>query len=152
MDYSRPPATPTARELGYALLRLAVGVSLIVYHALGEVMTGWRHLWSQMPWPYAQSLAESNFPLPVVLAVISVVGALTFSVFLLIGFLTRVSAIALAAGALVALFLYLGWPDIREKISLYLAVYVVLVIVGPDRFTLDAALGGNRNQRRIHGR
>ena len=152
MDYHRNPHAPPPglliRDAGLLILRISVGLALIAFHAWDEGIQGWRHVWQKEPWAYAVEITERGFPLPEVVAAVSVVAAALGSMFLITGFLGRVSALVLLACTLTAIFLYGKLPEAGEKLLLYAAIYLVLVICGPGRFSLDALFTGRRAARR----
>jgi uncharacterized membrane protein YphA (DoxX/SURF4 family) len=150
MDYYRSPQAPPGlivRDAGLLLLRWFAGLALIFYHAREEVMTGWRHVWYKTPWPYAAEITDRGFPLPEAVAIVSAVVALLGSALLVSGLLCRISALALLACSLCALFLYASVPPVAEKLVLYTGVYLVLVLCGPGRFSLDSVLMSRQSKR-----
>jgi uncharacterized membrane protein YphA (DoxX/SURF4 family) len=150
MDYYRSPQAPAGlivRDVGLLLLRWFAGLALIFYHAREEVMTGWRHVWYKTAWPYAAEITDRGFPLPEAVAIVSAVVALLGSALLVSGLLCRISALALLACSLCALFLYASVPPVAEKLVLYTGVYLVLVLCGPGRFSLDAVLVARQSKR-----
>lgn len=152
MDYHRNPHAPPPglliRDAGLVILRWCAGLGLIIFHAWDEGVLGWKHVWQKEPWAYAAEIAERGFPLPEVVAAATVVAAALGSLFLLTGLLCRISAMVLLACTLCAGFLYGRIPEMGEKILLYAAIYSVLVLCGPGRFSLDALLTGRRAARR----
>ena len=152
MDYSRTPHAPPPglliRDAGLLILRWCAGVALIVFHAWDEGVLGWKHVWQKEPWAYAVEIADRGFPLPEVVAAVTVVAAMLGSLFLVSGLLCRVSALVLLACTLCAVFLYGRLPETGEKLLLYAAIYLVLVLCGPGRFSLDALFTGRRAARR----
>lgn len=152
MDYSRNPHAPPSglfiRDAGLLILRWCAGLGLIYFHAWDEGALGWKHVWQKEPWAYAVEIAERGFPLPEVVAAASVAAATLGSLFLVSGLLCRVSALVLLACTLCAIFLYGRVPEPGEKLLLYAAIYLVLVLCGPGRFSLDALLTRRRAARR----
>ncbi len=152
MEYSRNPHAPPSglfiRDAGLLILRWCAGMGLIFFHAWDEGVLGWKHVWQKEPWPYAVEIAERGFPLPEVVAAASVAAAMLASLFLLSGLLCRVSALVLLACTLCAIFLYGRVPELGEKLLLYAAIYLVLVLCGPGRFSLDALFTRRRAARR----
>ena len=75
-----------------------------------------------------------------ILAVCSEVG---FALLLLIGLLSRVSAGVLAFTMIIAAFVaHAGDPfKNREMALMYLVIYLILLLSGPGRFSVDALLG-----------
>jgi uncharacterized membrane protein YphA (DoxX/SURF4 family) len=152
MDYYRNPHAPPPglfmRDTGLLVLRLFAGLALIVYHARAEVIAGWQHVWHKVPWPYEVEIAERGFPLPEAVAIVSAVAAMLGSALLITGLLCRISALVLLVCALCGLFLYMGVPAIAEKFVLYAGVYMVLVLCGPGRISLDSILTGRQVAKR----
>lgn len=152
MDYSRTPHAPPSglliRDAGLLILRWCAGLALLVFHAWDEGVLGWKHVWQKEPWAFAVEIADRGFPLPEVVAAVAVVAAALGSLFLLTGLLCRVSALVLLAFTLCAIFLYGRLPEMGEKLLLYAAVYLVLVLCGPGRFSLDALFTERRAVRR----
>ena len=148
MEYHRNPHAPppglALRDIGLAVLRVVTGLTVVGFHARDEVMNGWRHLWHKEPWAFAASLAESQFPLPVVVATVASVVALLSSLFLVSGLLTRLSAGLMLGMAMVGAFLYWSIPVTAEKLVIYMAIYGALLLAGPGRFSMDALLAGRR--------
>ncbi len=148
MSYHHAPAAdPPAliiRDGGLLILRLSAGLGLILFHAWREACGGWAFLWRKEPWPFAREVAERGFPLPEIVAGVAAAAALLFSAFLAAGLLGRVSALVLLGCALTGIFLYAGIPVMGELIALYAAVYLVLTLCGPGRFSMDGLLSGAR--------
>ncbi len=144
MDHFRNPhALPAGfvlRDAGLLVLRWCAGLALIFFHARAEVVAGWEHVWHKTPWPYAAEIAERGFPLPEAVAIASAVAAMLGSVLLITGLLGRISALVLLVCALCGVFLYAKVPFVAEKLILYAGVYLVLLLCGPGRFSLDAML------------
>jgi uncharacterized membrane protein YphA (DoxX/SURF4 family) len=148
MDHYRNPHVPPPglliRDVGLLILRWCAGLALILFHAWDEVIAGWKHVWEKTAWPYAVEIAERGFPLPEAVAFASAVAALLGSMFLVSGLLCRISALILLLSTTVAIFLYGRVPDLGEKLVLYAGIYLVILICGPGRFSLDAILSGRR--------
>jgi uncharacterized membrane protein YphA (DoxX/SURF4 family) len=151
MDYNRSPLASSAglavRDTGLLILRWCAGLALIVYHAWNEGERAWKHVWQKEPWAFAVEVAERGFPLPQAVAVAAVAAAMLGSVFLITGLLCRISAVVLLAITLCGLFLYGGVPELAERLSLYAGIYLVLVICGPGRISLDALFSNRRSGR-----
>ena len=151
MDYHRQPTAPPSglllRDAGALILRWCAGFTLILLHAWDEGLRGWKHVWHKEPWAFAAEMTERGFPLPEVVAAVSVAAAMLGSVFLISGLLCRVSAMVLLLCALCGLFLYGRVPDIAERLALYAGIYAALIICGPGRFSLDALFTKRRAGR-----
>lgn len=155
MEYHRPspvhrptPAVSPAtvglpslmRATGLLVLRLAAGLSLLGWHGWREAYGAWFHLWRKTSWSFPSTLGAMGFPWPVPSAVTLVAIGVLCSVFLVLGLLTRVSAILLGTAAVTAAFLYKAYPDRAEKYLLYAAIYLVLLISGPGWLSADGLL------------
>jgi putative oxidoreductase len=149
MDYYRNPhASPPGlivRDGGLLILRLFAGLALLFYHARNEVVAGWQHVWHKTPWAYAAEITDRGFPLPEAVAIVSAVAATVSSLLLVSGLLSRISALILLVCALCGFFLYARVPEIAEKLTLYAGIYVVLLLCGPGRFSLDSLLTGRKS-------
>jgi uncharacterized membrane protein YphA (DoxX/SURF4 family) len=152
MEHYRPPqlAPPglILRDAGLLILRFCAGLTLIIFHAWREVLHGWQHVWHKAAWPYAVEVADRGFPLPVAVAVASAVVALIASAFIAAGLLCRLSALVLLVGSVVGVMLYGSAAEPAEKLVLYAGIYLVLVICGAGRFSLDALPGSRRGAKR----
>ena len=148
MSYHHSPAAdPPAliiRDGGLLILRLSAGLGLIFFHAWREAHRGWEFFWRKEPWAFAAEISERGFPLPEIVAGTAAAAGLLFSGFLVAGLLGRVSALVLLVCALTGVFLYADVPVTGELIALYAAIYLVLTLCGPGRFSLDGLLKSAR--------
>ncbi len=118
-------------DFGALLLRLGVGGMMLV-HGCPKLMMLLQGNWAEFPDP----LGTGPF-----LALLMCVGAEVFcSILLILGLLTRLSALTLIINMSVALFCVLGlsgWGA-QELAALYLLIYITLFYTGAGRFSLDA--------------
>lgn len=130
---------PCNGPVALLLLRVWVGLSMLVLHG----------------WPKAQLFGEGarNFPDPLGIGgqashALAVFGEAVCSVLLVLGILTRFSAMAGIVTMGVAFFMQkkgmLSGPASGELAYVYLACYVVVFVAGPGRFSLDQRLGGGK--------
>src|SRR6187402_1706838 len=100
LEYNRPapppPSLHPARQLGLWVLRLATGGTLIFWHGWREATAGWSHLWHKTEWALPGQLGSLGFPVPLALSLVLVVVSLLGAAFLILGLLTRSSAVLLA--------------------------------------------------------
>ncbi|KXK04938.1 MAG: DoxX family protein [Ignavibacteriaceae bacterium] len=70
------------------------------------------------------------------------------SVLLIIGFLSRPSALLLACTMFVAIFFFHSADpfSVREMALLYFVAFIVLLITGPGKFSIDYLIGKSSNQ------
>ncbi len=122
-----------SRDWGLLLLRITVGVFMLVFHGL----------------PKLQNYAELSQTFPPMLGMSSQV-ALSLIIFaevfmsiaLILGLLTRLATIPLIIGLGVASFVaHAGDPIAdREMSLLYFFLYVVILLTGPGKISLDSLI------------
>lgn len=133
---------PTARDALLLVSRVLIGVVLIAH--------GWQKFATYGIGGVTQSFAQMGVPLPAVAAVFAAVVELVGGAALLLG------AATVIAGALVVLdmlgaflLVHLGngvfvTDNGFELVWMIAATALVLVAVGPGRYSVDAALAGRR--------
>lgn len=131
--YFDPGRDGMARDLGLLLLRASLGFSLVYAHGWGKFMR----------------LVEGNmkFADPVGLGQGLSLGLAVFAEFfcailVAIGLLTRLSTVPVIILFSVAFFVVHGDDPFgdKEKAFLFLAGYVVILLTGPGRMSLDQKL------------
>lgn len=128
--------TPTQISVGLLVLRVAFGCFMLV-HGLQKAMG-----FSAMSESFPDPLGVGS-QLSLMMAIGAEVGC---SVLLIVGLGTRLAVIPLALTMIVALFVIHGadpWK-VKELAAVFLAVYVIIFITGPGRFSLDATLLSRR--------
>ena len=86
------------------LLRCLSGLALIYYQGWTQVIYGWHYLWNQQSWPLVQHFTEHNpLPLAVILSWMTAVFFFLSPLLLALGFLTRLNAMLIFAGLIMAL-------------------------------------------------
>ncbi len=121
---------------GILLLRIAFGLMMMGH--------GWSKLsgFSGMSASFPDPLGVGS-PVSLALAIFAELGC---SLLLLLGALTRLALIPLIITMLVAIFVAHGndpW-NMKELAVAYLAVYGVLMLTGPGRYSLDHKLFGGK--------
>ncbi len=148
MEYYRNPnaATPglIVRDVGLLLLRIGAGLTLGLSHAWQHLILGWNHIWKKEAWSLVDLLQEWGLPAPMVLASIASVIFALCSLGLVLGVLTRLSALLLLVCAVTGLAFTLFSPS-AEMLWLYATIYAVLFICGPGCFSIDFLL--NRRKK-----
>lgn len=145
-DYTRPApaaskvAQSFARSMGLLTLRLVTGGALLFWHAWAQAHQAWSSIWHKTPWDLPSTLAAMGFPLAFPLALALVLLLLLSSSFLMIGLLTRLSALLLATLAIIASALYHAYPAIAETAVLYAGAGLASAWCGPGAFAVDRAL------------
>lgn len=121
----------TFTALGLLVLRVAIGSAMLLGHGWAK-LSGYQQKVEQFPDPLGMGSQVT-----LVLAIFAEVGC---SILLIAGLLTRLAAIPLACMMTVAVFMvHRADPwSVKEPAALYLIAFVVLILSGPGRFSLDA--------------
>ena len=131
---------PIHTDLGLLIMRLGVGLSMAVVHGWGKISGGperWTQIGGSMP---DLGLAFA----PVIWGFLAAFAEFGGSILIVLGVLTRPAALMLAFTMFVAVTVHLGmpaenpnagWKGASHAIEL-LAVYVMIVLTGPGRFSL----------------
>ena len=130
------PGSPgPARDLGLLVLRVAAAAAMIGAHGWGKLV----HF----------SQRSGGFPDPIGLGSEASLGLAVFAevfcgVALILGVGGRLAAVVLTVFFAVAFFLVHGGDPFgeRELAFLYLAIFAVLALSGPGRFSLDRMIRG----------
>jgi putative oxidoreductase len=131
---------PSARgktDLGLLVLRLGSGLTLAFGHGLPKLLSFEKHV---------RSVTKHGFPLPEVMASISMLSELAGGLLLALGLATRPAAVFVLATMLGAAFKVHGADPFSKKelAFAYALVAVVLFVAGPGRHSLDARLSKGR--------
>jgi putative oxidoreductase len=127
--------TTTATDIALLVARTGIG-ALMLTHGIPKLIMLFTGAPVQFP-PIMGMSAEVSLGLTVFAEVVC-------SVFLLAGFATRIAAFPLAVTMLVAVFLvHAADPlSVKEPALQYLLVYVVLLVAGSGRYSVDYLLQG----------
>jgi putative oxidoreductase len=131
-------------SLGLLLLRLVMGAAFMIH--------GWPKIQSPTGW------MPSDGGIPPVFQALAAVAEFGGGIGLILGFLTPLAALGIAATmgvAIVKVHLPAGHPFVDsqgghsyEQAAAYLAGALAILIVGPGRFSLDGCLFGRRGGTR----
>ncbi len=131
------------------LLRLAMGVVMFPHGA--QKMLGW---FGGPGFAGTMHFFTGMMHLPAFLAVLAILAEFVGSIFLILGVLTRLAALAITTNMLVAVSLihvhngfFMNWSGHQkgegtEYFIYAIAVGLTLIITGPGRFSVDAQLAG----------
>ena len=124
-------------DIGLLLLRLVFGGGMILGHGWPKLMK----LINENPVEFGDPIGVG----PVVSLILAVFAELLCSALVMLGFLTRWAVIPLIIIMLVAIFIvHIGDPFTRmEKAILYLVPFVVLLLTGPGKLSVDYAMKSN---------
>lgn len=123
-------------SVGFLVLRLVMGAAFLI------------HGWGKIQDPFAWMGAGAN--MPAILQALAAVAEFGGGAALILGFLTRLGALGIAAVMVVALgavHMPQGQPFVAAKggpsfelPAVYLACAILFLLAGPGRFSLDALL------------
>lgn len=144
LDYSRPtPAAPPAdplRHIGLLVLRLVTGCTLMIWHAGREAAAGWLHLWYKTSWDLPGQLGMLGFPVPLAVGIGAVIICLLGATFIILGLLTRVSALLICSLSVITAILYAAFPVVAESAVLLAGASLAIAFCGPGALSLDKLL------------
>jgi putative oxidoreductase len=131
------PSVRGKTDLGLLVLRLGFGLTLAFGHGLPKLLTFEKHV---------RSVTKHGFPLPEVMAALSMLSELAGGLLLALGLFTRPAAVFVISTMLGAAFVVHGGdPFSKKELALaYALVAAVLLVAGPGRHSLDARLSKGR--------
>ena len=120
------------QNIGFLFLRIFVGGTMLLAHGVLKLLD---------PKPFIEALSSNGFPLPNIMAYLSISAEAIFPVFIILGVYTRVSALIVAVNMFVAVFVFhlniKGDPFANlEKAFLYMIVFTFIAIAGGGDWTL----------------
>ena len=120
------------QNIGFLFLRIFVGGTMLLAHGVPKLLD---------PKPFIEALSSNGFPLPNIMAYLSISAEAIFPVFIILGVFTRVSALIIAINMFVAAFVFhlniKGDPFANfEKAFLYMIVFIFIAIAGCGDWTL----------------
>ncbi len=133
------------------MARLAGLAPLVVRVIVGIIMAlhGWQKLQGDLA-GFGQRLGELGVPLPVFMAYVVMLAELIGGILLIVGLLSRLAALVLAIELVVAILLVKvnvglisppGGPPGAELDLALIAGFLVILLAGPGRLSLDHVLG-----------
>jgi uncharacterized membrane protein YphA (DoxX/SURF4 family) len=129
-------------ELGLALLRVSIGLTVASLHGWHKVSDGWRYFTGGGDWPLLHDTMQLGAPLPVLFTVIAAASQFAGAGLLACGAVTRLSAFLVSATMLgaVAFNVQTGGPDVQLA-ALYALVTGAFVVTGGGWWSVDRVLG-----------
>jgi len=120
------------QRIGLLFLRIFVGGTMLLAHGVPKLLD---------PKPFIEALSSNGFPLPNIMAYLSISAEAIFPLFVILGVFTRISALIAAINMFVALFVFhlniKGDPFSNlEKAFVYMIVFIFIAIAGGGDWTL----------------
>jgi len=105
MAASRSQGPLPVIHLSMGLLRAGTGLALIYYQGWTQVRSGWAYLWNNQPWPLVQHFVGREHAVPFAVMLAWLVSTFFFlsPLLLALGFLTRLNALLIFCGLVLAL-------------------------------------------------
>lgn len=125
-------------DLALLILRLTFGASMLFGHGLGK----WSRFFGEDPIQFGDPLGLG----PAVTLGLAVLSEVICSILVMLGLLTRWAVIPLLITMGVAIFM-VHWSDPfgrMEKAILFFSAYLVILLMGPGRYSLDALFRSNK--------
>jgi len=138
------------------LLRCLSGLALIYYQGWNQVVFGWNYLWHQRQWPLVQHFLEHNpLPLAVILSWLTAVFFFLSPLLLAIGFLTRLNALMIFLGLIMALNAnldrVLSTSLHTQTVVLYFLISLFFILNGGGLLAADRMFDRQRGRIRQAG-
>ena len=131
-------------RLGLLILRLGFASLLLGFHGWTRLGRAIGYVFYGQPWTFVDLVGRLGFPMPAVFAVLSATAESVGAVLVAVGLFTRWGAALIAINMAVALFNEAAKGDPLELPALYLLGAVVILLLGPGRWSLDAVLQRKR--------
>lgn len=131
------------QDAGLLILRVLPGILLIVFHGWGKLVSA-VHLFQGQEWGFIKSVETLGFPIPAFFAVCAALAESVVSGFVVVGLFTRYAAAVLIFNFSVAVYRHTTVDWKIELAAMYWIVFLVISLLGPGRYSLDARLQRKR--------
>lgn len=140
------------------ILRLAMGIVMFPHGA--QKMLGW---FGGPGFSGTMQFFTGTAHIPAFFAVLAILAEFLGSIFLILGVLTRLAALAITTNMLVAVStihvhngFFMNWSGQQKGEGMEYFIYAIavgltLIITGPGRFSLDAQLAGKEEGNALRG-
>lgn len=131
-------------DLGLAILRILVGLAFITVF---EKFLPREGVWGPQQW-FIEDVAEMGFPVPSIFAWLAVLSEFIGGLLLVVGFGTRLAALANCIVTGTAAFIFHNGDIGRSGLTatVFLAMCTTLLIAGPGRLSLDGYLSSKNTK------
>jgi putative oxidoreductase len=125
-------SSPYLTDLALALLRIGTGTMMLTH--------GWAKISN-----FSTNLGRFSDPIglgPATSLQLAVFAEFFCAIFLILGFMTRISLLPLIITMVVAVFVIHGDDpfNVREKALLFLVVFITLFLLGPGKYSVDSQI------------
>jgi uncharacterized membrane protein YphA (DoxX/SURF4 family) len=138
-----------SKDAACLIVRVVAGLSMILYNSWLMVHQGWEHLWRKGEWTLLNVVNDLGLPMPLVVA--CVIASIFFfgSIFLMLGVFGRVTSALLLVTTEIGCYFALRAGAIAyvELSLLYGALYILHLLLGSGRVSLDQVLAGMGRKR-----
>ncbi|MEM7011723.1 MAG: DoxX family protein [Verrucomicrobiota bacterium] len=139
------------------VLRFLSGVALVYYQGWKQLQQGWGYLWSDGKWELVDHFVArgQGTPVSMLFAILVAVFYFVSPVLLMLGFLTRLSALVIFIGIMVTI--NLGLQGVistslhSQTTALYLLVCVFFILNGGGIIAVDRLFDRRRGKQRQAG-
>jgi putative oxidoreductase len=127
-----------AATFGHLFLRVSAGIMIFYIHGLHK-LEGWiAYVQHGTPWTLAEEVAGMHMPAPLASAVLATLVQFICSLFIVVGWFTRINAALLVCALSGAILQNLLAGRDPQLAILYTLVIVTLVFMGAGKYSLDA--------------
>lgn len=121
-----------------AILRIGTGTLLLVRHGVGGVTGAYQFFWKEQPWPWVTVFHDAGVPYAHLVAPLTAVIVGAVGLFWVLGFLTRLFAVAFLPVVITALVIaQKGGFAMAETAWLYLFISITLLLFGSGAISID---------------
>lgn len=126
-------------DLSILILRLFSGSGIVLLHGWDKIQGIFRFL-SGGEWKFVDTVASIGFPVPGLFAILAGLTEFIGGIFVIIGFLTRISAGLLSFVVIVAIYFHIKTSTNFELPLIYLGMFLSLIFSGAGKFSVDGYL------------
>jgi uncharacterized membrane protein YphA (DoxX/SURF4 family) len=144
------PEKPHPSDFGLLLIRIIAVVIFFYYQLVAQIGLGIDFVWDNGQWDLVTQLTDKGFPVPNVVALVSVAILAIALLGVCIGIFTRINALILTllVGFVLLAPIILSATLNPQSLALYVGLFAALSLGGGGRLSLDYALANRRERRR----